>query len=75
MILFLYRQLDQSLVPLPQRHVDTGLGLERLTATLQNSTSNYNTDLFTPIFDAIHKVGVNPIFQNLPANFSHVFFR
>lgn len=56
-----YRQLDQSLVPLLQRHVDTGLGLERLTATLQNSTSNYDTDLFTPIFDAIHKVGVNSI--------------
>lgn len=57
------RQLDQSLVPLLQRHVDTGLGLERLTATLQNSTSNYDTDLFTPIFDAIHKDCGTPRYQ------------
>ena len=51
-----HRQADQTLMPLPRHHVDTGLGLERLTAVLQNTTSNYHTDLFRPIFDAIHKV-------------------
>ncbi|XP_062550064.1 alanine--tRNA ligase, mitochondrial isoform X2 [Armigeres subalbatus] len=41
---------------LPQRHVDTGLGLERLVAHLQQKNSNYDTDLFIPIFDRIQKV-------------------
>lgn len=46
------------MLPLPQHHVDTGMGLERLVAVLQNKRSNYDTDLFTPILDAIHKVTV-----------------
>jgi alanyl-tRNA synthetase len=40
---------------LPQKHIDCGAGFERLVAVMQGKTSNYDTDLFIPIFDEIHK--------------------
>ncbi|CAL8334371.1 unnamed protein product [Lota lota] len=50
------READGSLRPLPQHSVDTGLGLERLLAVLQDTRSNYHTDLFSPLLDHIHQV-------------------
>ncbi len=47
------RQADGTLRPLPAPSIDTGMGLERITAVLQNRLSNYDTDLFTPVLSAI----------------------
>ncbi|KAK7083654.1 hypothetical protein SK128_015943 [Halocaridina rubra] len=50
------RLKDGSLLPLNTYHVDTGMGLERITAVLNNKISNYETDLFQPIFNEIQKL-------------------
>jgi alanyl-tRNA synthetase len=47
---------DGKLTPLPARHVDTGMGFERVTAVFQGKDSNYDTDVFTPIISAIGKL-------------------
>jgi alanyl-tRNA synthetase len=47
------RQEGGVLEPLPARSIDTGMGLERITAVIQGKTSNYDTDLFQPILTAI----------------------
>ncbi len=50
------RLKDGSLEPLPARHVDTGMGLERLVRVLQGKQSNYDTDVFTPLINEISSV-------------------
>ena len=50
------RKADGTLAPLPARHVDTGMGFERLCMALQNKTSNYDTDVFRPLIETIARM-------------------
>ena len=50
------RLKDGSLEPLPAKHVDTGMGFERLVRILQNKSSNYDTDVFTGLIEATEKL-------------------
>ncbi|EAU91282.2 tRNA synthetase class II [Coprinopsis cinerea okayama7 len=55
------REPDGTLKPLPAKHVDTGMGFERLVSVIQDKRSNYDTDVFTPIFAKIQELsGVRP---------------
>ena len=57
-LVFMQYNRDESgtLTPLPRPSIDTGMGLERITSVLQNASSNYDTDLFTPLIQAIEKI-------------------
>jgi alanyl-tRNA synthetase len=50
------RKADGSLEPLPAKHVDTGMGFERLCMVMQNVKSNYDTDVFTPLIREIETI-------------------
>ena len=47
------RMADGSLVPLPNKHIDTGMGFERLAMAMQGKQSNYDTDVFRPLLDRV----------------------
>jgi alanyl-tRNA synthetase len=66
---------DGTFTPLPQRHVDTGMGFERVTAIIQGTKnltnfsgtiSNYETDIFRPIFDELEKLSGKKYASTLP---------
>jgi alanyl-tRNA synthetase len=50
------RKANGSLVELPAKHIDTGMGFERLCMVLQGTQSNYDTDVFTPLISALEKI-------------------
>jgi alanyl-tRNA synthetase len=50
------RKADGSLEKLPLKHVDTGMGFERLCMALQGKTSNYDTDVFTPLIAKVEEI-------------------
>ena len=68
---------DGTFAPLPQRHVDTGMGFERVTAIIQGTRnltdfagtiSNYETDIFRPIFNEIEKLSGKKYTSTLPGS-------
>ncbi|MDP9960915.1 alanine--tRNA ligase [Chryseobacterium lathyri] len=50
------RKADKSLEKLPAQHVDTGMGFERLCMALQGKSSNYDTDVFTPLIAKVEEL-------------------
>lgn len=50
------RKADGTLEKLPAQHVDTGMGFERLCMALQGKTSNYDTDVFTPLIAKVEEL-------------------
>lgn len=59
------RKADQSLEPLPAKVIDTGMGFERLCMALQGKTSNYDTDVFTPLIGKISELSGKKYGENV----------
>lgn len=59
------RKADGSLENLPAKHIDTGMGFERLAMALQGKTSNYDTDVFTPLIEFVENASGKTYGQDL----------
>lgn len=63
------RKADGSLEPLPDKHVDTGMGFERLVRAIQNKVSNYDTDIFQPLIAHLEHLSsqpeIHPLYRNI----------
>lgn len=55
---------DHTYTPLPNKNIDTGMGLERMTSISQNVRTNYETDLFIPIINEVEEVSGKKYLQN-----------
>ena len=66
------RKADGSLEKLPAQHVDTGMGFERLCMAMQNVTSNYDTDVFTPLIAKVEEITGLKYTDNTVKNISEV---
>ena len=55
---------DGTLNDLPEKHVDTGAGLERIATVLQGKKSNYDNDLFLPIIDTLQEIADSSYYKN-----------
>ena len=62
------RDANGTLHDLPAKHVDTGMGFERVCAVLQNKKSNYDTDVFTPLINEVAKLSDVKYDENLSAD-------
>ncbi len=70
------RKADRSLEELPDKHIDTGMGFERLCMAMQGKNSNYDTDIFTPFIDLIEeKAGIKYTSQYVNAPMSDIAMR
>ena len=69
------READGTLVPLPARHVDTGMGFERLTSVLQDKPSNYDTDLWSPVFESIRSRCDAPAYEGTLEGHADIAYR
>lgn len=58
------RDTDGTLTPLPRPSIDTGMGLERVTAVMQGAASNYDSDLFRPLISAIETISAKNYGKN-----------
>lgn len=63
------RMADGKLKPLPAKHVDTGMGFERLAMVLQGKKSNYDTDVFSPLTDKIAQISGIPYKNSLDTQY------